>query len=148
MQLSVGPQGGCCGGEDRLGSSPYSARDEQERARRMRGCISQLSSSFFSSPACVLALPAPSSLGSLGDPPPRSLLLALGALASCSPLLAPRRGIFRRDRIREQLGRPIGQLGCWRRRHLRSERIEEVICTSSFKDRVGCPKRTCVESWT
>lgn len=44
LNATLAAQGGCgcgCGGdEDRLGSSPYSAREEQERARRMRGCIS------------------------------------------------------------------------------------------------------------
>lgn len=88
LNATLATQGGC-GGEDRLGSSPYSVREEQERARRMRRCISQLSSSFFSSPVLALLPRIPRQAFA-------SVAFTRLALASYSPF---RERIFRRDRI-------------------------------------------------
>lgn len=95
LNATLAAQGGC---EDRLGSSPYSAREEQERARRMRGCISQLSSSFFSSP--VRARPPGALLPRIPRRASASVAFTRLALASYSPFRASRKNLSSRSNSR------------------------------------------------
>lgn len=90
-------QGGCGGGgEDRLGSSPYSARERNRNG--LEGCVGvSLSYRVLSSPLlCVLALP-----GALLPRIPRRAFASLAftrlALASYSPFRASRKNLSSRS---------------------------------------------------
>jgi len=73
----------------------------------MRGCISQLSSSFFSS--SVRARPPSSLLPRI--PRRASVSVAFIRLALASLLTVSRKRIFRRDQIRERLEEAIVGVG-------------------------------------